>query len=143
MKVEPIPGGGGGPSGRPIGRSIARGLRCRCPACGVGPLFSGYVTVRPACPVCATDFTPQRADDLPAYLTIVAVGHIVVSGMLTVEQKWHPEIWVHLSIWIPLTIGSAIGLLRPIKGAVIGLQWAMRMHGFGRETPGAPPDRAG
>lgn len=113
-----------------------RGFLCRCPACGIGPLFSGYVTVRSACPVCATDFTPQRADDLPAYLTIVAVGHIVVSGMLTVEQKWHPEMWVHLSLWLPLTIGAAIGLLRPIKGAVIGLQWAARMHGFGHDEPG-------
>lgn len=118
-----------------MGRSMLRGLRCRCPACGVGKLFDGYVVVVPTCAVCGTDLTPQRADDLPAYLTIVAVGHIVVTGMLTVEQKWHPAIWIHLSIWLPLTLIAAIGLLRPIKGAVIGLQWAARMHGFGGDDP--------
>jgi uncharacterized protein (DUF983 family) len=137
VKVEPIHGGGGGGSGgRPIGRSIWRGFRCRCPACGIGALFDGYVTVVPACPVCGADMTPQRADDLPAYLTIVAVGHVIVTGMLAMEKAWHPEIWVHLTLWLPLTLGLAITLLRPIKGAVIGLQWGARMHGFGRDEIG-------
>ncbi|MBP0652248.1 DUF983 domain-containing protein, partial [Mycobacterium tuberculosis] len=76
----------------------------------------------PACSVCGTDLTPQRADDLPAYLTIVAVGHVVVTGMLAVEKTWHPEIWIHLVIWLPLTLMLALAFLRPIKGAVIGLQ---------------------
>jgi uncharacterized protein (DUF983 family) len=129
---------------------MLRGARGQCPACGVGRLFRGYVTVAPACSVCGTDFSPQRADDLPAYLTIVAVGHVIVAGMLTVEQRWHPELWVHLSLWLPLTVILAVGLLRPIKGAVVGLQWALKMHGFGVEPrrggatsglagPDAPP----
>ncbi|RUW35664.1 DUF983 domain-containing protein, partial [Mesorhizobium sp. M1A.F.Ca.IN.020.06.1.1] len=73
------------------------------------------------------------ADDLPAYLVIVIVGHIVVGAFMTVEAATTLSTWQHALIWVPLTIILAVALLQPVKGAVIGLQWALYMHGFGGE----------
>lgn len=93
----------------------------RCPACGQGKLFAGYLTVTPACAACGVPLGLVRAEDVPPYFTIVVVGHIVVPAMLLVEQAWHPELWVHAALWLPLTLGLALGLLRPIKGGTVGL----------------------
>ena len=124
---------------RPVWRSIARGLLCCCPQCGAGRLFSGYTTVNDCCPACNEALHHHRADDFPPYLTILVVGHIVVPAMLTVERAWHPDLWIHMALWLPLTLALTLGLLRPIKGGVVGLQWALRMHGFdptaGAEQP--------
>lgn len=75
----------------------------------------------------------HRADDLPAYLVVLVVGHIVVGAFMGIEATSSLSTWQHLAIWIPLTILSALVLIRPIKGAVVGLQWANYMHGFGGE----------
>jgi len=122
---------------RPVFQSMLRGALCRCPACGHGALFDGYLTVRPECPACGEALHHHRADDAPPYFTILIVGHIIVSLVLTVEIAFRPPIWVHMSLWVPLTILSSLALLRPIKGAVVGLQWALYMHGF---DPNAEPD---
>lgn len=144
MKVPFEDGGSGGgesapaaPVARPIGPALARGFRGRCPACGLGSIFVGYLEVAPACTVCGQPFHHHRADDLPPYLTILIVGHVVVAGLLITEKTWHPEIWLQMAIWLPVTAGLALALLRPLKGAVVALQWALRMHGFGRADP--PP----
>ncbi len=118
---------------RPLGEALARGFRGRCPHCGEGRLFRAFVKPVDRCAVCGEDYTAQRADDLPAYITIVIVGHIVVGALMTVEANFDLPLWAHLCIWGPLTVVLALGLLQPIKGAVIGLQWALRMHGFGGE----------
>ncbi len=125
---------------RPLLQSLARGLRCRCPQCGAGRIFDGYLTVRPACPACGEDLSPQRADDLPPYLTIVLVGHIIVPLILAVQSRWPLSSAVHLAIWLPLTLILTLALLRPIKGLVVGLQWSLYMHGFDRENPGDDAD---
>lgn len=115
---------------RPMGPAMLRGWRRRCPNCGAGPLLKGYLTVRAACPVCGEDLHHQRADDAPPYFTIFAVGHIVIPLMLVVEKLWQPALWIHFAMWLPLTVALTFWLLPRFKGAVIGLQWALRMHGF-------------
>jgi uncharacterized protein (DUF983 family) len=108
-------------------KGLLRGIRRRCPQCGASYLFSRYVTVVPLCPHCGLDIDAYRADDAPPYFTIFAVGHIVVPGMLLLEQNVHPPSWVHMVTWVPVTLLLTLALLPPIKGAVIGAQWALRM----------------
>mgnify|MGYP001809710506 CR=1 FL=1 len=110
--------------------AMARGFLCRCPACGQGKLFNGYLTVVDRCAACDEDLSHQRADDAPPYFTIMAVGHIIVPLILIVETTFHLSNFAHLAIWLPLTLILTLVLLRPIKGAVVGLQWALYMHGF-------------
>ncbi|MBN9046718.1 MAG: DUF983 domain-containing protein [Rhizobiales bacterium] len=119
---------------RHVGEAIRRGFCCRCPHCGEGRLFRAFVKPVDRCAVCGEDYTPQRADDLPAYLTILVVGHIVVGAFMGVEATTDLPLWAHMAIWAPLTLILSLILLQPIKGATIGLQWALRMHGFGGET---------
>ncbi len=116
---------------RPVLRSIGRGLLCKCPACGKGSAFNGYLKIRDSCLSCHEELSHHRADDFPPYLTIFIVGHIIVGSMLLVERSTDISTGVHLAVWIPLTIILSLALLRPLKGAVVGMQWAIRMHGFG------------
>ena len=109
---------------------LLRGLRGRCPACGTGRLFRAFAKVADRCPRCGEALHHHRADDFPAYLTIVLVGHIVVPLTLYVELAWAPSYWAHALIWGPVVIGLALGMLQPIKGAIVALQWLMGMHGF-------------
>ena len=82
------------------------------------------------CSVCGLDFTPHRADDLPAYLVIVIVGHLVVPLALLIETNYSPPVALQLEIYLPMTLILSLVLLQPVKGAVVGIQWALRMHGF-------------
>ncbi|KQU69960.1 hypothetical protein ASC75_07405 [Aminobacter sp. DSM 101952] len=127
---------------RPVWPAIKRGLLCRCPNCGEGKLFASFVKTVDRCSVCREEIFHHRADDLPAYLVVVIVGHIVVGAFMAVEAKVTLELWQHLLIWVPLTIVSALALLRPMKGGVVGMQWALYMHGFGGEEDAAdaPPE---
>lgn len=118
---------------RSLGNAMRNGLRCRCPACGEGKLFSGFLQVVPNCPRCGEEMHHHRADDLPAYLVVVIVGHVIVASFMAVEMTSSLSTWQHLAMWVPLTIIMALALLRPVKGAVVGLQWALGMHGFGEE----------
>ena len=119
------------PSQRPVGRSIKRGMLNRCPACGSGRLFRAFVKPVDNCAACGEDYTHQRADDLPPYLVIMIVGHVVVGGYMATDLVWPLTIWQHLAIWAPITLILSLLLLQPVKGGAIGLQWALRMHGFG------------
>ena len=106
-------------------------------------MFSAYLKVADRCPACAEELHHQRADDAPPYFTMMIVGHVVVGGLLVVERAYQPEMWVHLAIWLPLTLALSLWLLPRVKGALIGLQWAARMHGFGaadtrHRDPAAP-----
>ncbi len=117
---------------RPLFQSMRRGWVRRCPQCGKDRLFSGYLTVRDHCGTCGEAFHHHRADDLPAWATILIVGHLLASTILTVEQSWHPPYWVHFTLWPVLGVAISLYLLPRLKGAVVGMQWANRMHGFGR-----------
>ena len=115
--------------GAPISFMTAflRGLRRRCPCCGEGAAFTGYVSVAMNCPVCGVDLDNYRSDDAPAYFTIVIVGHIIVPAMLILEQTAHPATWVHMALWLPLTLGLTLALLPFAKGALLGVQWVLRV----------------
>ncbi|WP_305987020.1 DUF983 domain-containing protein [Roseibium sp. MMSF_3544] len=125
-----IPDGHAEKPRRPIFRSMMRGAMNRCMHCGRGKLFDGFLTTRHACPDCGEEFHHHRADDAPPYFTITIVGHIIIPALLIVEVMWRPAIWIHMSIWLPLTLLLSLALMRPIKGALVGLQWALYMHGF-------------
>ncbi len=116
---------------RPVREAMAKGARGCCPNCGEGKLFDGFVKTVDACAVCDEEIHHHRADDLPAYLVILIVGHLMVGGFMSLDRVIPLSNWQHLAIWVPLTIIAAIALLRPVKGAVVGLQWALYMHGFG------------
>lgn len=119
---------------RPLGQAMQRGFLCRCPNCGDGKLFRTFLRPVANCSVCDEDYTPQRADDLPAYLTVLIVGHVVIALFMMVETMGGLSLWGHLAIWGPVTILMSLALLQPIKGATIGLQWALYMHGFDKES---------
>ena len=115
---------------RDVWQAMARGMRCRCPKCGEGKLFRAFLKTADNCTVCGQDFTHHRADDLPAYLVIIVVGHIVVPIALWIETNYSPSVVFQLAIYLPFTLVASLLLLQPVKGAVVGLQWAFRMHGF-------------
>ena len=115
---------------RPLGDAIRRGLAHKCPACGKGDLYRHYLDVVERCQECGEALHHHRADDAPPYFTILIVGHLIVAGVLMVEDYFHPAYWIHIAIWFPLTIALSLWLLPRIKGACVGLQWALRMHGF-------------
>jgi uncharacterized protein (DUF983 family) len=115
---------------RNTGQSIKRGLLGKCPSCGEGKLFRAYLKSVDSCAFCGEEMHHHRADDLPAYLAIFIVGHVVVAGFMATDSWLILESWQHLMIWIPITVILSLALLQPIKGGVIGLQWAFRMHGF-------------
>jgi uncharacterized protein (DUF983 family) len=95
-------------------------------------MFSGFLKVADRCDVCGEELFHQRADDFPPYLVIVLVGHTVIPLALTVEMEYAPPMWLQVAIWGSVTIGLALGLLQPVKGAIVAIQWYGQMHGFGQ-----------
>lgn len=118
---------------------MARGAMGRCPCCGSGRLFSAYLKVADHCSICGEAYYHHRADDAPPYMVIFAVGHIVVPLLVLVEEVFRPAVWLHLVIFLPLTLLLSLALLPPIKGALVALQWALRMHGFDPLSPEHEP----
>jgi uncharacterized protein (DUF983 family) len=115
---------------RNVWQAMFRGLLLKCPSCSRGALFHRYLKVASECPACGEELHHHRADDAPAYFTIVIVAHVVVAAVLAVEKAFHPSMTVHMALWLPLTLGMSLWLLPRVKGALVGLQWALRMHGF-------------
>lgn len=108
------------PADRPsLTTALMRGWQRKCPHCGGGKMFRGYLSVRDDCGSCRLPFEALRADDAPAYVTIAIVGHVVVSGLLALEIYAHPATWVQLAIWLPTTLAMTLGLLPYIKGTVM------------------------
>jgi uncharacterized protein (DUF983 family) len=107
---------------------IRRGLAWRCPACGEGKLFAGFLRVAPRCPACGADNRIYPADDFPPYLTILVVGHVVVPLLMWSDRAWEPSVWVQTAIWLPVTALLCLALLPSMKGATIGLCWANGMR---------------
>ena len=104
-----------------------RGWAGRCPFCGGRTLFTSYLKMTPRCSACGTGFERYRADDAPAYFVIFIVGHIIVPLVLLVEKLYEPALWVHAALWLPLCVGLSLWLLPRVKGAVIGVLWALRV----------------
>jgi uncharacterized protein (DUF983 family) len=110
--------------------AFLNGLRGRCPSCGHGALFRKFLKVADHCPACGEDLHHHRADDMPAYIVITIVGHIVVPIAFAVETAFRPDYAIHLLLWIPSIILLSLLLLQPVKGAIVAMQWSLRMHGF-------------
>lgn len=115
---------------RPLRPAILRGLKERCPACGRGRLLHSYLKINPHCPECGEDLTPARADDGPAYLTILVVGHLIGFGIHILYGTWRMAPLFMALILTVFAVGLSIFLLPRFKGMMVGWQWAKRMHGF-------------
>jgi len=113
-----------------LSRALARGLAMKCPHCGNGRIFDRFLKVGERCSSCREELFHHQADDYPAYLVIFLVGKILFASVLMVEIAFTPPMWVHFALWFPLTLIGAIGLLQPVKGAVVALQWHLGLHGF-------------
>jgi uncharacterized protein (DUF983 family) len=95
-------------------------------------MFGRFLKVADRCPACGEELFHHRADDFPAYLVIVLVGHTVVPLALLVETEYAPAMWLQVALWVPVTIGLALGLIQPVKGPVVAMQWYGQMGGFGQ-----------
>lgn len=116
---------------RPLGVALRRGWRRRCPNCGAGQMLRGYLKVREACPVCGEALHHQRADDGPAYLTILIVGHLLAPLIHYVFVAYRPDPLVLASVFSVGTVALSLYLLPRLKGVMVAVQWSRRMHGFG------------
>jgi uncharacterized protein (DUF983 family) len=118
------------PSQKLSKQDFTRSMRSKCPACGEGAMFSSYLKVVNACGACGEELHHHRADDLPAYIVILIVGHFVVLGAMELEVSLAPPLWVHAVLWLPFILIGSLLLLPPIKSLIVTLQWRMGMHGF-------------
>jgi uncharacterized protein (DUF983 family) len=109
---------------RSFGEGFMRGLGGRCPNCGEGHLFSGYLKVQPRCEACGHDLSVYRADDGPAYFTILIVGHLIVAPLLCFSFIWTWNPILVLALTLPPILAATLILLPRVKGAFIGGQWA-------------------
>lgn len=116
---------------RPVRPAMWRGWRRRCPNCGHGPMMKSYLKVRDACPVCGQELgAHHRADDGPAYLAILIVGHIMAPTILWAFVTFRPDPMILASVFTVGCVALSLYLLPRLKGAIVGLQWAKRLHGF-------------
>lgn len=111
------------PDPTPLSQSIVRGLMCRCPRCGEGKLFAGYIGLRPRCDRCRLDYGFIDSGDGPAVFIILIAGFIVVGSALVVEVKYQPPFWVHAALWLPLIAATTLVPLRVMKSLLIALQF--------------------
>jgi uncharacterized protein (DUF983 family) len=125
--IQPIP--------RSLWPAFVLGLRGRCPNCGQGKMFRAFLKVINKCLVCGEELHHHRTDDAPAYFVILIVSHIVVASALAIETVFRPAYWIQFVIWFPATLTLSLTLLQPVKGAIVAVQWAYRMHGFELQSP--------
>ncbi len=116
---------------RALWPALRRGFLRRCPSCGTGPLMRSYLKVHDTCAVCREDLYHHRADDGPAYLTILIVGHLMAPLLHFSFVTWRPDPLVLFTIFAVGCVALSLYLLPRLKGAVVGFQWARRMGGFG------------
>lgn len=102
---------------------FAAGLTCRCPRCGSGKLFHGFLTVAERCEVCDLDLSAHDSGDGPAVFIILILGFVVVGLVLWVEMSFAPPLWLHAILWPPVILGGALAMLRPFKATLIALQF--------------------
>ena len=116
---------------RSVGQAMWRGTLCKCPHCGQGKMFRAYLKVADHCDACGEQLDLHRADDLPPYIAITIVGHILILAMMHMEMVWHVSPLTYLYTMVPLAVILPLAMLPSIKGAIVGLQWANGMYGFG------------
>ena len=106
-----------------LSQIVLRGLACKCPRCGKGKLYTGFLTLRPRCDSCGLDYAFIDAGDGPAVFIIMIAGAIVVAAALIVEVKYQPPFWVHAVLWLPLILATTLLPLRSMKSLLIALQF--------------------
>jgi uncharacterized protein (DUF983 family) len=111
------------PDDHALSDAIIKGLRCRCPRCGAGRLFAGFLSLRPRCERCGLDYSFADSADGPAFFVMFFAGFIVVGAALAVELAYSPPYWVHALLWTPLILLTTLAPLRPVKGLLISLQY--------------------
>jgi uncharacterized protein (DUF983 family) len=104
-------------------QSALRGIACRCPRCGKGKLYAGFLHLRPNCEACGLDYTFIDTGDGPAIFLIMLAGAIVVTAALIVEVKYQPPFWVHAALWLPLILATTLLPMRSMKSLLIALQF--------------------
>lgn len=116
---------------RSVGQAMWRGTLCKCPHCGQGKMFRAYLKVADHCDRCGEQLNLHRADDFPPYIAITIVGHLLVGIMLHMDMVYHVNPLTYMYTMIPLAVILPLAILPSIKGAIVGLQWANGMYGFG------------
>ena len=106
-----------------VTESALRGIACKCPRCGKGSIYAGFLTLRPRCEACGLDFAFMDSGDGPAIFIIMIAGAIVVAAALIVEVKYQPPLWLHAALWLPLTVATTLLPLRSMKSLLIALQY--------------------
>lgn len=125
---------------RDVSRAIWNGARLKCPHCGKGHMFTGYLKVADSCDVCGEELKHHRADDGPPYIAIMIVGHLLVGIMLHMEIAMQVNPLTYLYTIVPLAVILPLAMLPSIKGGLVGLQWANLMHGFDPNRPREIPE---
>ena len=113
--------------------AIWRGMQGRCPECGEKTLWLKYLKVQNHCSACVLHLGGHQADDAPPYFTIFIVGHVIVPIALIVERLYTPPLYIHALLFTVLAVLVSLTSLPIVKGGVVGLQWALRLHGFASE----------
>jgi uncharacterized protein (DUF983 family) len=119
-------------AGYPSVSILKAGIRCRCPRCGQGKLYSGFLQVAADCTVCGLPLRENDSGDGPAVFIIFIMGFVVVGGALALELAAGPPMWLHMLIWIPIIVIGSAALLRPFKAAFIAIQFKHKVDGYGR-----------
>jgi uncharacterized protein (DUF983 family) len=119
-----------------VTESALRGITCKCPRCGKGAVYAGFLTLRPRCEACGLDFSFMDSGDGPAIFIIMIAGAIVVGAALIVEVKYQPPLWLHAALWLPLILATTLLPLRAMKSLLIALQY------HHKAAPGRLIDRA-
>lgn len=113
---------------------FAAGLRCRCPRCGTGPLYDGFLTVAESCSHCGLDLRAAASGDGPAVFVMFVVAPVVTGLALWVDAVYAPPMWVHMLLWVPAILGGSVLLLRPFKATLVALQYRHRAGDTGLDT---------
>ena len=117
---------------RDLRTSLKRGIGGRCPACGEAALFGRFLKPVIACPSCGENWTEHSADDMPAYLVVLVIGHVLVPLVVAANLRFDVPMGLQMALWPGIGLILAVLLIQPAKGVVIAFQWAQRMHGFSR-----------
>lgn len=117
-----------------MGQALWRGFLSRCPNCGEGKLFRKFLKVADNCNHCGQPLHHHRADDMPAYVVILILGHIIVPMLVTIELVYHPPYWMYAAVGLPGIVFIGLALLQPVKGLIVAFQWKKGMHGFHRPS---------
>lgn len=117
------------PASRPILQAVQRGVRCRCPRCGVGSLYDRYLKPTKACQTCGEGLDHIRTDDFAPWLTCLVLSHLMIPAIFIIDSRYEPDLLMQLVIWAPTILALAMVLLPHTKGVCLGLMWALRLRG--------------